>query len=292
MVAHKSISKIALCKQVMTKARSRRLGFEAHHVSYAFVSDLEEKLAGKKIVPVSNFIERFRMIKTASELVIMQQAIAMNEKAFGYLQRTVRTVASEVEIKNAVEMQMRKVGADDPSFPTIVASGMRSAFPHAHSTKSRIMKNALLLADMGTRYQHYCSDMTRTFYVGSISRFFQRIYDVVLRAQKIACAAIKPGVKVSAVVKSVQRHFKEHGVAQYFTHALGHGIGLEVHEAPVLHDKNNEVFCPGMVVTIEPGLYFPGRGGVRIEDMVLVNPKGAEVLSHYPTALNRMKVGN
>jgi Xaa-Pro aminopeptidase len=292
IVADKGISKIALCKKLMIKARARRLGFEARHVSYAFATDLGKKLGEKKVIPINGFIEQFRIIKTAAELMTMKQAIVLNEKTYGYLKKVLNASRTEVEMRNAVEARMRQIGADSPSFPTIIASGMRSAFPHARSTEKRILRDALLLADMGTRYDYYCSDLTRTFHVGRLSRFFCRIYNKVLMAQTIAIKAIKPGVQISEIVKEVQGYFKEQGLGRQFTHALGHGIGLEVHEAPVLHDKNNDVLRPGMVITIEPGLYFPGRGGVRIEDMVLVTEKGAEVLSKYPTSLDRMKISN
>jgi Xaa-Pro aminopeptidase len=292
IVADKGISKIALCKKLMVKSRVRRLGFEARHVSYAFATDLGKKLGEKKVIPINGFIEQFRIIKTAAELMTMKQAIALNEKTYGYLKKVLSASRTEVEMRNAVEARMRQLGADSPSFPTIIASGMRSAFPHARSTSERIAKDALLLADMGTRYQCYCSDLTRTFQVGRMPRFFCKIYDRVLTAQKIAIKAIKPGAQIREVVKEVQEYFRDHGLDRYFTHALGHGIGLEVHEAPLLHDKNCDVLRPGMVVTVEPGLYFPGRGGVRIEDMVLVTEKGAEVLSKYPTSLKMMKISN
>jgi Xaa-Pro dipeptidase len=276
----------------MVKSRVRRLGFEARHVSFALATDLGKKLAEKKIVPINGFIEQFRIIKTADELTAMKMAIALNEKTYGHLKKVLSASKTEVEVRNALEARMRQLGADGPSFSTIIASGIRSAFPHARSTRECIARDSLLLADMGTRYQYYCSDLTRTFHVGRMPRFFCGIYEKVLMAQKIAIKAIKPGAQISEIVKEVQEYFSDQGLGRHFTHALGHGIGLEVHEAPVLHDKNSDVLRPGMVVTIEPGLYFPGRGGVRIEDMVLVSEKGAEVLSKYPTSLTMMKISN
>jgi len=183
---------------------------------------------------------------------------------------------------------MRQLGAEGPSFPTIIAAGKKSAYPHAVSTQERIRSGNVVLVDMGVRYSHYCADLTRTFFLDRMSPFLRRLYDKVLTANKIACSLIKPGVVIAELEKAVRSYFRAEKCEQYFAHSLGHGIGLEVHEMPSLSVKNTACLQKGMVFTIEPGLYVPGKGGVRIEDMVCVTADGYERLSQYPRAHEAM----
>ncbi|MFC1809312.1 M24 family metallopeptidase [Candidatus Omnitrophota bacterium] len=292
LVAKKNINKFALCQKIVKKYSFRKIGFEARGLSYASAVVMGEKLGRLRLVPIDAFIEQFRLIKTPSELDLIKRAINCNEEAYKYLKRILSASKTELAIRYAVEAQMRKVGSDGPSFPTIIAAGKKSACPHARSDTTKIGHNRIVLADMGTQFRHYCSDLTRTFYLGRMSRFFRRVYDNTLMAQEIAISSIKPGVVIKDVVAAVRNYFKKAGCLQYFTHSLGHGVGLEVHERPHLSDGNTEVFQEGMVVTIEPGLYYPGRGGVRIEDMIVVTRSGVKVLSQYPKSLDKMQLYN
>ncbi|MBN1493288.1 MAG: aminopeptidase P family protein [Candidatus Omnitrophica bacterium] len=292
LIAGQGINKIALCNSIIKKFKYRKIGFEARSVSFSSACELFDRLGKTKLEPINAFVERFRVLKTAHEITLIKKAIAINEKTYRYLRRVLKVGSFELDIRHALETHMRKIGADEHSFPTIIASGKKSAVPHAYSDRTRIAANKILLVDMGTRYKQYCSDLTRTFHVGQITRFYHDTYAHVLNAQQMAINAIRPGVMIKDVVHLVHDYFKREGLLQYFSHSLGHGVGLEIHEGPLLWDKSEDVFQEGMVVTVEPGLYFAGRGGIRIEDMVLVTKRGARVLSSYPKTIESMIMHN
>jgi Xaa-Pro aminopeptidase len=178
-----------------------------------------------------------------------------------------------------MELMARRSGAEGMSFPTIIASGARSALPHGRATNQAIQPGGFVVCDFGVILTGYCSDQTRTVWVGSVPREARRTYDAVREAQQAAVDAVKPGVSTGAIDAAARKVLRKAGLGGYFTHSTGHGVGLEIHESPRVADGQKEVLKPGMVITIEPGVYFPGKWGVRIEDMVAVTAGGCEVLT-------------
>jgi len=186
---------------------------------------------------------------------------------------------TEVEVAAAMEYEARCAGAEGMSFPTILASGMRSAIVHGRASGARIPRRGFVVCDFGVILAGYCSDRTRTVHVGRPSREARRLYQAVLEAQQAAIAAVRPGATAAEVDGAARRVLRKRKLARYFTHSTGHGLGLEIHEAPRLAEGQAQKLEPGMVITIEPGAYVPGKWGVRIEDVVVVTPSGCEVLT-------------
>jgi Xaa-Pro aminopeptidase len=227
-------------------------------------------------------IEKLRIVKDAGELAIMGEAARLISDVFRGVLRVIKTGISELELAAEIEHSMKRKGATGPSFDTIVASGPRSAWAHARPSSKLLRKNELVVLDQGVILRGYCSDMTRTVFLGQSPAKVRRLYAAVLEAQAAAKAAIRPGVtagKVDAVARGVLRR---HGLAQHFTHSTGHGLGIEIHEMPRLGRGDKTVLEQGMVVTIEPGVYLDGFGGIRIEDEVVVTAGGAVDLTNAP----------
>jgi Xaa-Pro aminopeptidase len=218
------------------------------------------------------------MVKSAGELAAIRQSVVTNSRALDAVLGHFQPGVTEMELAGEIEYQMRKLGAEKPSFDTIVASGARSAMPHAHPTKAAIERGALLI-DMGAFENGYASDMTRTFFVGKAPRAAARIYKAVLEAQLAAIDAVRAGVKAGQVDRAARNVLKAHGLEQAFMHSTGHGLGLEIHEPPRIGKKEQTRLEAGMAITIEPGAYVEGVGGVRIEDTVIVTATGCEILT-------------
>jgi Xaa-Pro aminopeptidase len=236
-------------------------------------------------VPTSGLVEQLRQIKDAEEVERIRQAVWQAEKAFAVLRSTLRPEMTEKQVADELEHQFRLFGAKNAAFPSIIAVGPRGALPHAVPTNKRVGDDDFVLVDWGANERLYCSDLTRMVVTGKISPKFERIYRVVLEAQTRAIAAIRPGA-VSQDVDNVAREFiTKAGFGRRFRHGLGHGLGMLVHEEPRLAVKNQTVLRPGMVITVEPGIYLPGWGGIRIEDDVLVTRSGHEVLTNAPKQL-------
>jgi len=178
-----------------------------------------------------------------------------------------------------MEYAARRAGAEEMAFPTIVAAGKRSALPHGRASRAAISSRGFVVCDFGVILSGYCSDRTRTVYVGRPTSEDRRVYEAVREAQERAIEAVKPGVSVAEVDQAARNVLKQHGLARHFTHSTGHGVGLEIHESPRIAAGQNEILRPGMAITVEPGVYLTGRGGVRIEDMVVVTERGREVLA-------------
>lgn len=224
-------------------------------------------------------VEELRMIKEPEEISRMEKAAALNHKLMEWLPGTFAEDCAEEDIAWAVERFFRENGAESLAFPCITAVGANSALPHAVPGKTRIRENTCVLVDVGCRVDNYCSDQTRTFWVGDKpTDAFMEALSRTRTAQEKAIAAIRPGIAASAVYAVARDYFADHGVAEYFTHGLGHGIGLQTHEGPSLNPRNAAVLRPGMVITVEPGLYYPQWGGVRWEYMVLVTEDGCRIL--------------
>ncbi|HSG80885.1 MAG TPA: Xaa-Pro peptidase family protein [Gemmatimonadota bacterium] len=259
-----------LAKLVSRELGGTPVGFEGSHLSYDDWQRLREEAESVKWSPVAGVVEKLRAVKDAEELVAMEKAA---EIAAGALLETLADVAlgrEEADIAAELDYRMTRLGSERPAFETIVASGERTALPHAATSRRKLEQGDLLLIDFGARCGGYCSDITRTFCVGDPTPRQLEVYDAVLSAQRQACAALTTGVQAGDVDAAAREVFRERGVEEYFVHSTGHGLGLEVHEGPALRRNGEETLGAGMVVTVEPGLYFPGWGGVRIEDDLLV----------------------
>jgi Xaa-Pro aminopeptidase len=238
-----------------------------------------------------DLIERLRAVKDVEELTRMRQSARLISDVWTGAVRKVKPGVSELAVAADIERGMKLQGASGPSFETIVASGPRSAWPHARPTPKLLRKNELVVLDQGAILRDYCSDMTRTVFLGrstvgartgarnGVRDKARSLYDAVLEAQEAAIAAVRPGISAASVDAAARKVFKRLGLERYFTHSTGHGLGLEIHEMPRLGRAEETLLVEGMVVTVEPGVYIERLGGIRIEDEVLVTPRGAEVLT-------------
>ncbi len=268
----------------------RRLAFEAGALTVAEHLNLRGALTGVSLIGVEGRVEALRQIKDEDEIAAIRAAIRCAERAFTMLRRAAHG-DSEKDAADALEGYLRHCGATCSSFPPIVAVGVRSALPHARpTTTTRIGDDDFVLVDWGATGRPYKSDLTRIVVTGKVTSTFESIYRTVLLAQERGIAAIRPGVKAHLVDAEARSVIEEAGHGRFFDHGLGHGIGMDIHEAPRLRQGSSVTLEPGMVVTVEPGVYLPGWGGVRIENDVLVTPEGCEVLSAVPKSLDSVRV--
>ncbi|UCD87723.1 MAG: aminopeptidase P family protein [Desulfobacterales bacterium] len=262
------------------------LGFESVRLSYLqfqkFQEQLQKAASMVSLVPTENLTEELRMIKEPQEIEAIKDSLALSESVFETVVNTLRVGTTEKELAWAIEKGLREAGADSVSFPPIVASGPNAALPHAVPTDRPTGQGEPLLFDWGGRLNGYCSDISRTLVLGSPDDTFHKIYQVVKDAQFMAIEAMKPGMSTQAVDKIARDHIAAKGFKEYFGHALGHGVGLATHEKPRLSPLRPMTLEAGMVTTVEPGIYIPGWGGVRLENMVIVVEDGAMVLNRHP----------
>ena len=278
--------------KTVAAARIGKLGVESESISVALRDRLAEKLPKVEIVSTQGVVEKLRAVKDKGEIRQIREAITLAQRAFDVLRASLQPERTEKELAEQLEHQMRQFGAKDRAFPTIMAVGDRAALPHASpSAEKRIADADFVLVDWGANERLYHSDLTRVLVTGKLLPKLRRIYQVVLEAQTRAIEAIQPGVRTHDVDAVARKVIADAGFGRYFGHSLGHGIGLEVHEGPPLSTNNSTVLKAGMVVTVEPGIYLPGWGGVRIEDDVLVTRDGWEVLTSTPKELDQMVVG-
>ncbi|MEH7305621.1 M24 family metallopeptidase [Neobacillus drentensis] len=257
----------------------QKLGFEEDFLTYSSFK-LYDKEIEAELVPISGVIEKLRLIKTDSELKILKVAADIADAAFKHILDFISPGKTELEVSNELEFFMRKAGATSSSFDTIVASGHRSALPHGVASDKVIGAGDIVTMDYGCYYNGYVSDITRTVAVGEPDAKLKEIYEIVLEAQLRGMAGIKPGLTGKEADAITRDYISEKGYGEYFGHSTGHGIGLEIHEAPGLSMKSDVVLEPGMVVTCEPGIYIPGLGGVRIEDDLVITKDHNEALTH------------
>ena len=255
-----------------------RLGFEADHLTVAALDKLRAAVAGE-LLPTEGLLDGARAVKDADEIGIIREAQRMADEAYAEVLPTIVAGRRERDVALDLELAMRRRGAEAAAFTTIVASGGRGAMPHGVASDKLIEDGELVTVDMGARLRGYHSDMTRTLAVGQVSEKLRRLYQAVLEAEETCVAAVRPGARTADLDALAREILGRHDLAQYFSHSLGHGVGLAVHEGPGLGASSQAVLESGMVVTVEPGVYLPGIGGVRIEDLVLVTPDGHEVLS-------------
>lgn len=267
----------------------KRLGFEDDFMTVEAYESLKKKFQGE-LVPMKRLIEPLRQIKSEEEAEMMRKAQSIADETFAHLLGYIQPGMTERQVYLELVSDLRRRGAEGESFSAIVASGERGSLPHAAPTDKVIEEGDLLTLDFGCIYKGYCSDMTRTICVGKANERQKEIYNIVLKAQKAALEAIKPGAVCKDIDKIARDIITEAGYGDNFGHGLGHAVGLEVHENPRLNSIDDSVLEAGMVVTDEPGIYIPGFGGVRIEDIVLVTEDGKEVLSSSPKELIELEV--
>ncbi|NMO96868.1 M24 family metallopeptidase [Paenibacillus lemnae] len=266
-------------KELLSSEGITSLGFEQDHVTYAVYSAYSEQLKPVTLVPAGAIVEQLRMIKDSEELKQMQQAADLADETFQFVLSIIESGKSERDIDLQMEMFMRQRGAASSSFETIVASGERSALPHGVASDKLIGINELITFDFGALLNGYCSDLTRTVAVGTPDPKLKEIYDIVLEAQLHTLDQIKPGMTGRQADALARDIITRYGYGEYFGHSTGHGLGMEVHESPRLSKLSDDVLQPGMVVTVEPGIYLPGLGGVRIEDDIVITETGIHILT-------------
>ncbi len=270
--------------------RLGRIGFDPNHVSVGQHTAWRRALRPARLVGLPGVTEELRQIKDETELSALREAIRIAETAFQTALRRLRPGTTERQLAAALLFEMQREGAEGASFPIIVAEGPNSSQPHAVAGDRPIKQGSAVLIDWGAVYRGYCSDLTRVVFIHKIPPRFRHMYEQVLAAQAAAIRSIRPGVRMCDAHAEAVSRLKQAGMDRHFTHGLGHGIGLDIHEAPRVSWRSPERFRPGMVVTVEPGVYYPGVGGVRIEDDVLVTNDGCEVLSHLARDLESMVV--
>lgn len=268
----------------------KRLAIQPEHVTLADQADIRKRAKGVRLISAPPILNPMRKLKDEGELAAMGRAIRVAEDGFRAMVETIRAGQTELEVAARLEYEMKRRGASGPAFNTICAEGPNAAMPHAVPGKRKIKKGSGILIDWGARVGGYNSDLTRVLFVGSIPPKMGEIYRVTLEAQQAAIAAIEPGRRMCDVDAVARKIIIDAGFGEQFTHGLGHGLGLEVHEAPSLSWRSKEELAAGMVVTVEPGIYLPGVGGVRIEDDVLVTPRGRRVLTHLDKSLEGARV--
>jgi Xaa-Pro aminopeptidase len=270
----------------VNRKRWSKVGFEASRITYSSYETLRNLVAGGvELRGLSNWIEDLRAVKSEAEIALIRQSVETCEKAFARVVRHIRPGMRETELAAAIDYRMRKLGAERPAFETIVASGSRSALPHASATSKPLTNGELLLIDMGAQRNGYTSDMTRMLHLGRPSQWVSQVHRAVLEAQLTALDAVRAGRSVSFIDRQARKTLFQHGMSGLFLHSTGHGLGLEIHEFPRLAAGEKTRLQAGMVITIEPGVYQADFGGVRIEDTVVVTPAGCEILTTTPKEL-------
>ncbi len=272
-------------KKICEEYGIKKLGFEDHSVNYR----LYKKLLRSKIRPhaLTDIVESLRLIKSGKELSCIKTAVKRAETAFKKLQPFIRAGATEQKLAVRLEGLLKEEGCKIIPFGVIVASGLMSALPHAKPTNRILRKGDLIIFDWGGEYEGYYSDMTRTVVLESKNIGKQKeLYSIILEAQERAIKTVKAGMKAAVIDAAARNYIKQKGYGNYFGHGTGHGVGLAVHEKPIISWRSEDMVENGMVFTIEPGVYLPGFGGVRIEDMVIVRKNNAEALTTLPKKLN------
>lgn len=263
----------------LKKTRAKALAFEEAHVTHGVYRQMRRLIKGVRLKPVAGLVESLRLCKDPGEIRKLKRGARVNAEALREVAASIRPGRAESDVALDLETAMRRRGASGASFDTIVASGPRSALPHGIASSRKLKKGDLITIDFGAVVSGYHADTTRVFSLGQPSSKGEKIYNIVLEAQMTALEAVKPGVRCGDVDKAARDVISEYGYGEAFGHGTGHGVGLDIHEAPRLGPGVKEELRPGMVVTVEPGIYLPRWGGVRIEDMVLVTERGKEVLT-------------
>ena len=279
-VSIKKNTALAAAAENCVKLGFKRIAIESEHLTVAQLGTFQQALGkGVKVIPLANTVEELRVLKDADEIALLRNAVNLSSHLFRPLLRSIRSGVAESAIAAKLEYMARRAGAGGMSFETIVASAERSALPHGVASAAKLPKAGFVVLDYGIVLDGYCSDMTRTVHLGKAPAEASALYVAVLEAQLSAISAVRPGATTGEVDQAARRELKRTKLERFFTHSTGHGVGLEIHESPRLAANNDVILKPGMVITIEPGVYLPGKCGIRIEDMLLVTERGYEVLT-------------
>ncbi|MDR3601881.1 MAG: Xaa-Pro peptidase family protein [Desulfosporosinus sp.] len=262
--------------------KAQRVGFEGDYVTYVDYEKLKGSFPRAELLSLPNLVSYLRSVKDAAEIELIHQAVRIADDAFAAVLQVIEIGQTEDEIGMNLEFSMRRAGASGGSFEFIVASGVRSSMPHATASLKQIQWGEFLTMDFGARYQGYCSDITRTVFLGNPEDKHREVYETVLAAQRAGIKAVAPGRTGKEVDAVARKVIEEAGYGDYFGHGLGHSVGLAIHEGPNLNMREERILEPGMVITVEPGIYIPDWGGVRIEDIVVVTENGCKVLTQAP----------
>jgi len=268
----------------LIQAKVKRVGFEANSMPFGQVHALDKVIKDQgraiELVPLEDVMLNIRKVKDDHEIGLIRKSVGVAEEAFTAIRDEIKIGQSENYLAGLLVFELRSRGASDASFPAIVAAGANSSLPHYRPGEALVENDQPLLFDWGALFKGYCSDLTRTLIVGQVSERIKRIYTIVLEAQLAAIEFLRPGVTTRQADRVARHAIEKAGFKEFFGHGLGHGIGREIHEMPAMsRTANDEELQPGMIVTVEPGIYLPGEGGVRIEDDVLITHSGCEVLS-------------
>ena len=262
------------------RLKLRRIGYEPGRMTCSTFESLNKELPMKaSLAAAGGWIEELRTIKSADEIGRIRRSVETNSRAFEQAAARVRPGMKEQDLAAELEFRMRRLGAEKPAFETIVAGGVRSALPHAQPTAARLETGGLVVVDMGAQQDGYCSDMTRMLFLGAPSAKVKRAYRAVLEAQLAAIDAVRAGARTARVDGAARSVLKGYGLDGAFIHSTGHGLGLEIHEPPRIGRRDRHRLAAGMAITIEPGVYLEGFGGIRIEDTVVVTGNGCEILT-------------
>jgi Xaa-Pro aminopeptidase len=266
--------------QYVVKAGWKKVGYDPYHTPEAYILELR-KTSGKKLkwMPVPGATKPLRVTKDPKELKALRGAGHVVVQGFNHIKRIARPGMRECDLAAEFESYIRRHGAAKASFDSIVAAGENAAYPHYITGNKILRKNEMVLCDIGALVDGYCSDLTRTFFLGTITPLGRKVYETVARAQKIAIQAVKPGVKAAQIDRIARDEIERAGYGRRFIHSTGHGVGVEIHEAPWVGATSTDVLEAGMIITVEPGIYLQGWGGVRIEDTLLVTKTGHEILT-------------
>ncbi|WP_027417685.1 M24 family metallopeptidase [Aneurinibacillus terranovensis] len=266
----------------------KKLAVEKDYLRLSQAEQLHNSFSGLSLFNIGNMIAELRSRKTPDQISRIKIAVRLIEEVMAEGLKRVRVGMTEVDLVAELEYLMKKKGADYPAFGTTVLAGANSALPHGTPGMTKIKEGEFLLIDMGVFKDGFCSDITRTFVIGEPTAEMEKIYHTVLAAEEAAIAAVRTGGTLAELDRTARRIIEDAGYGPYFTHRVGHGLGLEVHEYPSIHGENMDKIVPGMTFTIEPGIYIPGVGGVRIEDDVLATDSGPDVLTSFPKTLMRL----
>ncbi|WP_127530476.1 M24 family metallopeptidase [Paenibacillus kobensis] len=267
---------------MLGKNANGEVGVEKDKLTVTQYEKITAFLPDASLTGIDQVLLAMRAVKSADEIDRIRHAVKLVEQVLRETLPLVKAGVTELELAADIDYRMRRIGAEGPSFDTTVLAGEKSALPHGTPGTRQVQAGELLLFDMGVYAEGYVSDITRTFAVGDISDELKTVYETVLRANELGIAALKAGVPMAQADLAARQHIESRGFGDRFTHRLGHGIGLDIHEYPSLHGGNHDILQPGMTVTVEPGIYIPGVGGVRIEDDVLITGHGPETLTTFP----------
>lgn len=282
-----ALSKETFLQELLQESEIKTISFDEETTSYKQYLELTRKIDSVtsrsfSLIPSQNIVKEMRAIKDSEELNILREAAAIGSLAYSFVIDNLKEGISEIELATELEFYLRKKGARKMAFDPIIAFGTNSAYPHYRANDAKLKKRDLVLVDIGIDFKHYQSDMTRVLFFGNPDPKLMSIYTIVKEAQQQALTVCKPGITIGELDQAARNHIKSAGLNEFFTHSLGHGIGLEIHESPTIRDAlpfRNLKLLPGMVITIEPGIYLPGVGGIRIEDSVIITENGHENLS-------------